>query len=113
MMKQIGILVHLRSSRPLLAAIVVLLCLLLSPTAALARSRTRMEVTLPGREGHPNGEYGVVIASAPRVLAPMLIWQWLRVNRLIQSESAGTLRSEMPPSGVRNDQFTKSKSRSR
>lgn len=113
MMNQFRILAHLRSSRPLLIAIVVLLCLLLSPTATLARSRTRMEVTLPGREGHPNGEYGVVIASAPRALTPMLIWQWFRVNRLIQTKSAGTLQSGMSPRDVRGYQFTKSNSRSR
>lgn len=113
MMKQFGALAHLRSSRPLLTAIVVLLCLLMAPTAALARSRTRLEVTLPGREGHPNGEFGVVIATAPRALTPMLIWQWFRVNLLIQTKSAETLQSEVSPSDVRSYQFTKSNSRSR
>ncbi len=43
--------------------LVALLCALLLFSSASARSRNRSEVTLPGAEGHPNGDYGATLAS--------------------------------------------------
>lgn len=48
--------------------------LLLSPSAS-AMSRIRLQVTVPEAEGHPRGDYSTYMASAPRTVAPMIVWQ--------------------------------------
>lgn len=54
---------HFNPRRLARDVVVATLCALLLAATASARSRTRLQVTLPGAEGHPNGDYGTTLAS--------------------------------------------------
>jgi len=89
---------HITAGRISRIAVLAVLCLLVMSPSSSARSRHKLEVTLPGAEGHPNG---TLMMASVRVgnyridvtRLPLFGWSMINVSAVKQA----TLRQPSRP----------------